>query len=93
MALNEAYKLIGLNIELEGNISYECSNIIEDLNDDIIEFGRNQLCRVYKKYKDLYLVFYDYAIVGFDSLDDDPNFVETTLGKAREIFKAQNSLI
>lgn len=93
MALNEAYKIVGLDIELEVNISCECSEIIEDLNDDIIEFGCDQLCRVYKKYKDLYLIFYDYAIIGFDKMDDDPNFIEVTLEKAREIFKAQNSLI
>ena len=93
MALANAYTLAKIECDdIPENFSYGDPDVLEDIEEDFQEFGYQQPVRLYRKYLNLYLVFYDYDIINVDELRDEP-YIEVPLGKARAILKEQSRLI
>ena len=82
------------------SVSYDSDKLIEEIENDISEFGENYSCILfYKTYND-YIIFTDYTF----NCEEDPfnpnkelhegeHYIETTLKYAHDIFKSQNKII
>lgn len=81
-------------------ISYNSDELIDELLEDIQEFGPHHKCVLFYKEIDSHLVFtnYDFLVeeLPFDpkkELEKDEKYLETTLGYALDVFTAQNKII
>lgn len=72
-------------------ISYECSDLIADLKEDIKEFGSDKKVSVMTRYEDGALVYTNYMIHGPKYQRD--NIVDMTAGELLDLLKLQNSII
>lgn len=82
------------------NISYESSELIEELKQDILEFGEDHPCiLVYKKYKGKKIYTnYDFIVPEKpfnpkEELQKGEKYVKSTLKEALELFEKQNRVI
>lgn len=87
------------NVE-EVKLSYDCEEIIEELKEDIEEFGEDENCILIYKVEDNHIVFTNYDFITKDDplnpseeLDDGENFIETNLKYALEVFENQNEIL
>lgn len=88
------------NSELEKeNISYDSTNLIEELTSDIEEFGDDHACILIYKIVNDCIVFTNYDFIveedKFDAkkeLDENEKYIVTTLKYALDVFKNQNKL-
>lgn len=75
-------------------LSYECSDLIEEIKGDISEFGEYlevcvlvkdfHGCKIYKEY--------DFVDTVFEPLHDDEFIEKMTIGKLLELCEQQNSI-
>jgi hypothetical protein len=75
-------------------LSYECSDLIEEIKGDISEFGEElevcvlvknfHGCKIYKEY--------DFVDTVFEPLHDDEFIEKMTIGKLLELCEQQNSI-
>lgn len=75
-------------------LSYECSDLIEEIKGDISEFGEKlevcvlvkdfHGCKIYKEY--------DFVDTVFEPLHDDEFVEKMTIGKLLELCEQQNSI-
>ena len=80
-------------------ISYESSEFIEEIKQDILEFGENYPCiLVYKPYKDT-VVYTNYDFINHENpfnpeteLLKDEKYMQSTLLHALQVFEEQNKL-
>lgn len=84
----------------EIKISYENQDIINELKDDILEFGINEPCILIYKIINNNIIFtnYDFIVeeIPFNSkeeLEKDERYIKTTLQYALEVFEEQNKII
>lgn len=80
------------------NISYDCEEIIEEIKEEIEEFGEDQVCYLYYELKGDTIVFTDYGLPEDllrkeFKLKDNEFRLEGTLKQALEIFCFQNKII
>lgn len=82
-------------------VSYDSDELIENLKDDIVEFGANSKCYlIFKKYRKQ-LVFTYYILknnkeMPFDKdkdIEQDENYIEINLEDALKLFETQNNII
>ena len=81
-------------------ISYESDELIEDIKEDIEEFGEDEVCYLMYKVIDNHIIFTYYVLANdeempFDSKKDvekDEKYMKTCLQYALEVFEAQNRL-
>ena len=87
------------NNGLTPKISHDSEELIEELKEDIFEFGEDYECYVFYKEKDGRLVFTNYD---FDTEEDpikpdelllDEHLLKTTLGDALKLFEKQNEIL
>ena len=78
-------------------VSSESEDIIEELKQDIDEYGEDYKCAlIYKIIYNSYIVFIDYLFLPINSkkdLESDEFFIETTLKYAFEVFERQNRIL
>ncbi len=80
-------------------ISYDSEELIEELKEDIREFGEDYPCWIFYKEVDGRLVFtnYDFDVeedpIKLDELLPDEHLLKTTLGDALKLFEKQNSIL
>lgn len=82
-------------------ISYDSSETINDINDDILEFGKDSLCYLIYKVQDSHIIFTSYILENDEDLpfdekkdvENDEKYIKTSLQYALEVFKAQNNII
>lgn len=82
-------------------VSYDSSKMINDINDDILEFGKDSLCYLIYKVYDNHIIFTNYVLendeyLPFDKTKDiekDEKYIKTSLQYALEVFEAQNNII
>lgn len=81
-------------------VSYESTDLIEELKEDIEEFGENHECiLVYRVYNhNIIFTNYDFIVEEkpFDpktELEKGEKFITSTLGEALQLFEDQNRLI
>ncbi len=74
-------------------ISYECTQIIDDINTAIAFKNEKADCYLIYKKIDGYIIFTDFELDDDFELGQDEFKIKTTLKDALEIFKAQNKLI
>lgn len=84
----------------ETKISYESEELIEELQEDIEEFGENEQCILVYKIIDDHIFFTNYDFIveeePFDpkkELQDGEKYIVTTLKYALEVFESQNKII
>lgn len=82
------------------NISYACDDLIEEIKDDIEEFGENHACILVYKIVDNHIFFTNYDFIVEENpfnpkkeLEEDEKFIETTLQYALEVFEMQNKIV
>lgn len=81
-------------------ISYDDNNLIEEIKQDINEFGVDYPCiLIYTTFKQ-YIIFKDYTLISKDlpfdpstELNKNEKFLKTSLQYALEVFEAQNKLL
>lgn len=86
--------------ETDIKISYESEDLIEELKQDIAEFGEDHPCvLVYKVIED-YIFFTNYDFITEEDsfnpdkeLEKDERYLETTFKYALEVFEAQNKIL
>lgn len=86
--------------ETDIKISYESEDLIEELKQDIAEFGEDHPCiLVYKVIED-YIFFTNYDFITEEDpfnpdeeLKKDDHYLETTFKYALEVFEAQNKIL
>ncbi len=86
--------------ETDIKISYESEDLIEELKQDIAEFGEDHPCvLVYKVIED-YIFFTNYDFITEEDsfnpdkeLEKDERYLETTFKYAFEVFEAQNKIL
>lgn len=84
----------------EPKISYESDELIEDIKEDIKEFGEDDVCYLIYKVVDEHIIFTYYVLendeeMPFDpkkDLEKDEKYMKTCLNYALEVFEAQNKL-
>lgn len=87
-------KIINALSDEHQNISYECEDIIHDLNEDIEFYGKNHECTLIFKTIHGYLVFTDYIVINNEfKLNEDENYIKIKLADALKIFKSQNKIL
>lgn len=80
-------------------ISYDSEELIEELKEDILEFGENCECHIFYKEVDGRLVFtnYDFDVeedqIQPEELLPDEHLLKTTLGDALKLFEKQNEIL
>lgn len=81
-------------------MSYNSDELIDELLEDIEEFGPQEKCILFYKEVNSHLIFtnYDYLVeeMPFDpkkELEEGEKYIETTLGYALDVFTAQNKII
>lgn len=81
-------------------LSYDSSEIIEELKEDILEFGEDNPCILVYKVIDNHIFFTNYDFITekdpFDpakELEKDERYIETTFIYALEVLESQNKLI
>lgn len=83
--------------EINPKISYECEDLINEIEADIAEFGEDYPCAlIYKIVETHNVLFVDYMFLPFDvksDLSDDESYIETTLKYTLDIFKAQDKIL
>lgn len=82
----------------ESHISYECSDVIREIKEDIEEYGNDTVCYLYYSIRQNMIVFHDYALIEDLSnpafkLQVDELRLKGTLKQALEIFESQNKII
>lgn len=80
------------------NVSYECSDLIEELKTDILEFGENENVAVWcrKKYGVELYVNYDFLApdeVDTDELVDGEYIRYMSTGELLELLERQNAVL
>ena len=106
MALKDAYKYLKtlgydfdfFTAEDIHNVSIESEDLIEEIQEDLIEYGRTAKVRVFIRNIQGAYCFMDYALIEHDKecLDIHENeygYVDLELEQAYELFKMQNSII
>lgn len=84
---------------LGAKISRDSEELIEELKEDIEEFGEDDTCYVFYKETDNSLIFtnYDFAEeedpIKKEELEDDEYLLKTTLGDALKLFEKQNDIL
>lgn len=81
-------------------ISYDDNNLIEEIKQDINEFGVDYPCiLIYTTFKQ-HIIFKDYTLISKDlpfdpstELNKNEKFLKTSLQYALEVFEAQNKLL
>lgn len=80
-------------------ISHDSEKLIEELKEDILEFGEEYPCWIFYKEVDGFLIFTNYD---FDEEDDpiekeelleEEHLLKTTFGDALKLFEKQNSIL
>ena len=86
--------------ETDIKISYESEDLIEELKQDIEEFGEDHPCiLVYKVIVDyIFFTNYDFITEEYpfnpdEELEKDEHYLETTFKYALEVFEAQNKIL
>ena len=79
----------------ESHISYECSDVLSEIKEDIDEYGDDTVCYLYYSIRHNMIVFHDYALIEDLSnpafkLQEDEFRLKGTLKQALEIFESQN---
>ena len=77
-------------------IRYECSDLIEELEEDIDIYGQNVECYAYFKKLEGYTVLFDYSLVEEDGLFEMEDEKVAQIMKAKDvlaILKEQNRII
>ena len=79
-------------------ISFDCEDLIYDVECDIKEFGKTKVVTVWKKkfYNKTFYVNYDFAApkeVAPAEMREGETLVEMTLGELLERLQAQNSVV
>lgn len=86
--------------EINVKVSYESSDLIKELKEDIEEFGEDYPCiLVYKVIGD-HIVFTNYDFItkenpfnSDEELEEDEQYIETTFKYALEVFENQNKVL
>lgn len=80
------------------NISYECSKLIEELKEDITEFGGNKMVAVWcRKYKGV-VIYTNYDFMEEDlpfnksELKDGESLIQMTMSALLVVLEQQNSI-
>lgn len=74
-------------------VSYECTQIIDDIKTAIAFKNKNDDCYLIYKKIDGYIVFIDFELDDDFELDQDEFKIKTTLKDALQIFESQNKTI
>ena len=81
-------------------MSFDSEEIIEELEQDIEEFGEDNPCILVYKIIDEHIIFTNYDFITeenpFDpekELEDGEKFIETSFKYALEVFEAQNKIL
>lgn len=89
----------GGEIKEETKISYASDDLIEELKQDIEEFGEEEACILIYKIIGNQIIFTNYGFITneepFNSkgeLEDGEAYIETTLKYALEVFEKQNNI-
>lgn len=79
---------------------YESTDLINEIKEDIEEFGEDHPCVLIYKVVNNYILFTNYDFIVEEEpfnpekeLEDGENYIETSLQYALEVFEAQNKLI
>lgn len=88
------------NSENDECTSYDSSNLIEELQMDILEFGEDHNCILIYKIIDDHILFTNYDFIVEESkfnpeieLESDEKYIITTFKYALEVFESQNKLL
>lgn len=78
-------------------LSFDCSELIEELKEDIEEFGEDNPCILIYKIINDHVFFTNYDFICEEKpfnpkkeLEEDEHYIETTFKYALEVFEAQN---
>lgn len=79
-------------------LSYDCEDLIEEIKQDIEEFGEDKECILVYKVVDDYIFFTNYDFItekmpfSKNELRQSEKYIETTLKYALEVFESQNKI-
>lgn len=84
----------------EERVSYDSTNLIEELKEDIEEFGEDHKCILVYRVYNHNIIFTNYDFIVKEKpfnprteLEKDEKFITSTLGEALQLFEDQNRLI
>ena len=84
----------------EERVSYDSSDLIEELKEDIKEFGENHKCILVYRVYNHNIIFTNYDFIVEENpfnprieLKKDEKFITSTLGEALQLFEDQNQSI
>ncbi|MCD7893423.1 MAG: hypothetical protein LUG60_06935 [Erysipelotrichaceae bacterium] len=74
-------------------ISYDTSDILEELNKDISDYSDDEPVWIYMKETNNTLIPYDYMLCNYDLLDEEDIHFETSLKYAEVIFQITENIL
>ncbi len=95
MAIADAFKYLNLTDYTPNiNISFDSEDLIQDVENDLLMYPKDEPTKLIIKEFEGHYVFIDYRLANYDDDTTDENItVITTLEKALEVFKLQDSII